>query len=52
MERALAETRVDGITTTIPFHRRLLRDPAFRTARLHTRYIEDEFLAGEGTSGC
>jgi acetyl-CoA carboxylase biotin carboxylase subunit len=29
MSRALAETVVEGIKTTIPFHRKLLADPAF-----------------------
>jgi len=46
MERALAEMRIDGVTTTIPFHRKLMRDPAFVSGRMHTRYIEEAFLAG------
>jgi acetyl-CoA carboxylase biotin carboxylase subunit len=29
MQRALAETIVAGIKTTIPYHRKLLADPAF-----------------------
>jgi acetyl-CoA carboxylase biotin carboxylase subunit len=29
MRRALSECRVEGVKTTIPFHLRLLRDPAF-----------------------
>jgi acetyl-CoA carboxylase biotin carboxylase subunit len=37
MQRALAETLVEGVKTTIPFHRQLLADPAF--------------LAGEFTLG-
>ncbi len=29
MRRALAETTIEGIRTTIPFHQKLLADPAF-----------------------
>jgi len=29
MQRALGETLVEGIKTTIPFHQKLLADPAF-----------------------
>jgi acetyl-CoA carboxylase, biotin carboxylase subunit len=46
MQRALAEMRIDGVATTIPFHQKLMRDPAFDSGRMHTRYIEQEFLAG------
>ena len=46
MQRALAEMRIDGVTTTIPFHQKLMRDPAFVSGGMHTRYIEQEFLAG------
>ena len=44
MQRALGEMRIEGVTTTIPFHQRLLRDRAFVDGRMHTRYIEQEFL--------
>src|SRR4030095_15936115 len=39
MQRALGEMRIEGVTTTIPFHRKLLRDPTFVGARMYTRYI-------------
>jgi acetyl-CoA carboxylase, biotin carboxylase subunit len=45
MQRALGEMRIEGVTTTIPFHRKLLRDRAFASAGMYTRYIEQEFLA-------
>jgi acetyl-CoA carboxylase biotin carboxylase subunit len=45
MTRALGEMRIDGVRTTIPFHRRLLEDPEFLAGRVHTRYVENEFLA-------
>ncbi|HEX7078433.1 MAG TPA: acetyl-CoA carboxylase biotin carboxylase subunit [Candidatus Eisenbacteria bacterium] len=46
MRRALEETVVDGIETTLPFHIRVLDDPEFRKGALHTGFIE-EFLARE-----
>ncbi len=46
--RALGELEVGGIATVIPFHRAVVRDPAF-TAQdgldVHTRWIETEFAA-------
>ena len=49
MQRALGEMRIEGVTTTISFHRKLLRDPAFVSARMYTRYIEQELLAVAGS---
>jgi acetyl-CoA carboxylase, biotin carboxylase subunit len=43
MQRALREMRIDGIKTTIPFHRELLADSTFRRGRMYTRYIEEAF---------
>jgi acetyl-CoA carboxylase, biotin carboxylase subunit len=44
MQRALAEMRVEGVKTTIPFHQKLLDDAQFRAGKVYTRYIEQEFL--------
>lgn len=45
--RALAETRVDGMPTVVPFHRAVLDDPAYTASNgkfgVHTRWIETEF---------
>jgi len=41
MERALAETVITGVAHTVPFHRRLLDDAAFRDADVHTGFIEE-----------
>ena len=38
---ALDQFVVEGIATTIPFHRDLARHPDFLAARVHTRWIED-----------
>ncbi|MGI8754123.1 MAG: acetyl/propionyl/methylcrotonyl-CoA carboxylase subunit alpha [Acidimicrobiales bacterium] len=45
--RALGEIIVDGVATVIPFHRAVVRDPAFTSGAggfaVHTRWIETEF---------
>lgn len=38
--RALDDLVVHGVRTTIPFHREVLRHPAFRTARFDTGFVE------------
>ena len=43
MRRALSEMHVEGIHTTIPFHRALFEDPRFASGDVHTRFVEDEF---------
>jgi len=45
MRRALGEMRVEGVRTTLDFHRGYLAHDAFRAGRVHTRYIENEYLA-------
>jgi len=40
MQRALDFFVVEGIKTSIPLHREILRDPVFRSGRLSTRFLE------------
>jgi len=40
MQRALDFFVIEGIRTTIPVHREILRDPVFRAGRLSTRFME------------
>jgi acetyl-CoA/propionyl-CoA carboxylase biotin carboxyl carrier protein len=44
MLQALADFRIDGIETTIPFHRAFLAHDVFATGEVYTRFVEDEFL--------
>ena len=46
MRRALEETVIEGIDTTLPLHLRILKDPAFLKGEIHTGYL-DEFLSPE-----
>ncbi len=43
--RALDELQVDGMATLLPFHRKIVRDPAFTAEpfRVHNRWIETEW---------
>jgi acetyl-CoA/propionyl-CoA carboxylase biotin carboxyl carrier protein len=46
--RVLDETVVEGIATVLPFHRAVVRDPAFTSSpfTVHTRWIETEWAGG------
>lgn len=49
LRRALDEYRLDGLTTNIPFLRRLVEHPAFVAGELHTGFIDehgDELFRG------
>ncbi len=48
MLRALAEFTLDGVQTTIPFHRQLLAHPAFRSGDYHLDFLE-KFMAADGS---
>jgi acetyl-CoA carboxylase, biotin carboxylase subunit len=39
-QRALAELRIAGIETSVPFHQRVLAEPDFQAGRLDVRYVE------------
>ena len=41
MTRALGETILEGVHTTIPFHLQLIGDPRFREGRINTRFVHD-----------
>lgn len=43
MERALQETVLSGVKHTIPFHRAIMADPAFKSADVHTGFIPEFF---------
>ena len=47
MSRALEEFVLEGVPTTIPFHRQLLRDPDFRRGHFDTHFV-DGFSLTEG----
>ena len=40
MQRALDELRIEGIQTTVPFHRQMMRDTEFRRGAVDTKYVE------------
>ena len=40
MIRALGEYRIEGLATTVPFHERLLADPAYIAQTTTTTYVE------------
>jgi acetyl-CoA carboxylase biotin carboxylase subunit len=41
MRRALDEYRLDGLKTSVPFHRRLVDHAAFQAAELHTGFLQE-----------
>ena len=43
---ALHQFAVEGVQTTIPFHKRVLAHDDFRGGRVTTRWVEEKFLAG------
>jgi acetyl-CoA carboxylase biotin carboxylase subunit len=45
MQRALDEYVIEGLTTTIPFHERLLRHEGFIRGETYTRFLQEEAVA-------
>jgi acetyl-CoA carboxylase, biotin carboxylase subunit len=45
MQRALEEFVIEGVTTTIPFHQRLLKHEGFISGDTYTRFIQEEASA-------
>ncbi len=45
MQRALEEFVIEGVTTTIPFHQRLLKHESFMRGDTYTRFIQEEAVA-------
>ncbi len=43
MRRALSEFVVEGIKTTIPYHRQLMNDENFQNGNFNTHYLESKF---------
>jgi len=41
MERALDETIIEGVATSIPFHKAIIKDPAFRAGDFHIDFLKD-----------
>ncbi len=47
MKRALDEFYIEGIKTTIPFHRQLMDDPAFLSGEYTTKFMESFVMSKE-----
>ncbi|MCB0644128.1 MAG: acetyl-CoA carboxylase biotin carboxylase subunit, partial [Phaeodactylibacter sp.] len=41
MERALDEFIIEGIKTTVPFHKQLMKNEQFRKGNFHTGFLND-----------
>jgi acetyl-CoA carboxylase biotin carboxylase subunit len=43
LARALDETRIDGIQTTLPFHRHIARDPDYRAGDISISWVDEHW---------
>jgi acetyl-CoA carboxylase biotin carboxylase subunit len=50
MSRALHEFIVEGVKTTIPFHKKVMASPVFAKGQFATDFIE-KYLSPNGTNG-
>jgi biotin carboxylase len=41
MEQALRSVEIEGVSTTIPIHTKVLADPRFRSGDYDTRLVEE-----------
>jgi len=48
MQTALSRFRIAGVETTMPLHRRILTDEAYRAGKINTCWLEKVFLANMG----
>jgi len=44
MRRALAETEIRGVATTVPMHERILESPGFTGGRTYVTWLREEVL--------
>ncbi|MFW6075707.1 MAG: acetyl-CoA carboxylase biotin carboxylase subunit [Chloroflexota bacterium] len=51
MQRALAETVIDGISTTIPFLQHILASEQFATGEVHTRVVNELMVTSKEDQG-
>ena len=49
MERALGETRIEGVKTTVDFCREVLADPAFRAGGIGVGWLP-QFIAARAAA--
>ncbi|NLW07956.1 MAG: acetyl-CoA carboxylase biotin carboxylase subunit [Clostridia bacterium] len=46
MARALAEMKIEGVPTTIPFHRQIMGNAYYQRGEIYTNFIQQRLLAG------
>ena len=51
MGEALAAFRIDGIRTTVPFHRAVMAHADFQQSRVTTRWVETQFMPHANFAG-